>query len=67
MNIVSSPEMVPMTSGQRAVSMATATLCAAPTVVLSTVRLVPAVSTALTNCLRVEKSFLTDAPGSGST
>ena len=30
MNIVSSPEIVPITSGQRAVSMATATLCAEP-------------------------------------
>ena len=57
MNIVSSPEMVPITSGQRAVSMATATLCAEPIVVFSTVRLVPAVKRALTNCLSVEKSL----------
>ena len=38
MKIVSSPEMVPTTSGQRAVSIATATLCAAPMVVRSTVK-----------------------------
>src|ERR1700691_5517646 len=61
MNIVSSPEIVPITSGQRAVSIATATRCAEPTVVLSTVRLVPEVRTALTNCLSVEKSFFTAA------
>ena len=67
MNMVSSPEMVPITSGQRAVSMATATLCAEPTVVFSTVRFVPAVCTALTNCLSVEKSFFTGAACSGST
>src|SRR5450631_197851 len=67
MNIVSSPEMVPTTSGQRAVSMATATLWAAPMVVFSTVRLVPAVKRALTNCFRVEKSFLGGSGASGST
>src|SRR6266404_5552160 len=67
MNMVSSPDRVPMTSGHRAVSMATATLCAAPTVVFSTVRFVPAVKRALTNCLRVEKSFLGAAGLSGST
>ena len=38
MKIVSSPEMVPTTSGHSALSMATATLCAAPMVVRSTVR-----------------------------
>jgi hypothetical protein len=57
MKIVSSPEIVPTTSGQRAVSMATATLCAEPIEVFSTVRLLPAVRRALTNCLREEKSF----------
>ena len=57
MKIVSSPEIVPTTSGHRAVSMATATLCAEPMVVFSTVRLVPAVRRALTNCLSAEKSF----------
>src|ERR1700692_2002365 len=57
MNMVSSPEMVPTTSGQRAVSMATATLCAEPTVVFNTMRLLPAVCSALTNCLRVETSL----------
>src|ERR1700684_3193233 len=61
MKMVSSPEIVPMTSLQRAVSMATATLCAAPTVVRSTVKLIPAVRMARTNCLMVEKSFLTTA------
>ena len=38
MKIVSSPEIVPTTSGHSALSMATATLCAAPMVVLMTVR-----------------------------
>jgi hypothetical protein len=42
MKIVSSPEMVPMTSGHSALSMATATLAAAPMVVLTTVRQLPA-------------------------
>src|SRR6185312_15444771 len=37
MKMVSSPEMVPATSGHSARSMATATLCAAPIVVLTTV------------------------------
>ena len=65
MNIVSSPEMVPITSGQRAVSMATATLCAEPTVVFSTVRLVPAVCIALTNCLSVGEIVLDRGPWLG--
>ena len=37
MKMVSSPEMVPTTSGHSALSMATATLCAAPMVVWMTV------------------------------
>ena len=47
MKIVSSPEIVPTTSGQRALSMATATLCAVPIVVLTTVSDGPAVRTSL--------------------
>src|ERR1700730_13029165 len=67
MNMVSSPDMVPMTSGHRAVSIATATLCAEPTAVFNTVKFVPAVKRALTNCLRVEKSFLAGIAVSGNT
>jgi hypothetical protein len=67
MKMVSSPEMVPTTSGQRAVSMATATLCADPTVVFSTVRFVPAVRRALTNCLRVESRSSAQPGSPGST
>ena len=37
MKMVSSPEMVPTTSGHSALSIATATLCAAPIVVLTIV------------------------------
>ena len=42
MKIVSSPAMVPMTSGQRALSSAMATLWAVPTDVRSTVNVGPA-------------------------
>jgi len=60
-------EQAQAAAGHRAVSMATATLCAEPTVVFNTVRFVPAVKRALTNCFRVEKSLLGGAAVSGST
>jgi hypothetical protein len=42
MKIVSSPAIVPTTSGQRALSSAIATVCAVPTDVRSTVSVGPA-------------------------
>jgi hypothetical protein len=56
MNMVSSPEIVPATSGHSALSIATATLCAAPMVVRMTVIEGPARFSPLTNCARVPKS-----------
>ncbi len=70
MKIVSSPETVPATSFQPALSMAAATLPAEPIVVFTTVMDGPAVRTSRTNdataenlsCVREESSAL-----SGST
>jgi hypothetical protein len=50
MKMVSSPEIVPTTSGHCAVSIASATLCAEPMRVFSTIRLPPALKIAVTNC-----------------
>ena len=61
--IVSSPEIVPTTSGQLALSMATATLLAAPTVVRTTVSEGPAVRTA---CAR-NGAARRNRPGRGAT
>src|ERR1700728_4184647 len=51
--IVSSPDMVPTTSGHSALSSATATLGAAPIVVRITVIEAPAVRTVRTNCAEI--------------
>jgi hypothetical protein len=67
MNMVSSPDRVPATSGHRAESIATATLCAEPTVVFKTVKFVPAVSRALTKCRSAEKSLFGLTAASGMT
>jgi hypothetical protein len=50
MKIVSSPEIVPTTSGHSALSMPSATLCAAPVAVRTTVIEEPARRTSRTNC-----------------
>ena len=67
MKMVSSPEMVPTTSGHSALSTATATLGAAPMVVLITVIEVPAGRTARTNCASAPKSPLAREISSGGT
>ena len=55
MKIVSSPEIVPTTSGQFASSIATVTLWACPLVVFTTVREGPAIRTACTKCATAAK------------
>ena len=57
MKIVSSPEIVPTISGQLALSMATATLCAVPVVVLTTVSDGPAVRTSGTKFATAANGF----------
>ena len=67
MKMVSSPEIVPTTSGHSALSTATATLAAAPILVLITVMDEPAGRTARTNCASAPKSPLAREISSGGT
>src|SRR6185312_1061142 len=67
MKMVSSPEMVPATSRHSARSMATATLCAAPIVVRSTVSDGPARFNPRTNCASMAKSPLVRETSSGGS
>jgi len=56
MKMVSSPEIVPTTSGQSALSIAAATVCAEPVAVRSTVSEAPAVATPSTKGRSAPKS-----------